>query len=107
MDDDFGEGEELNAAGETRLGFADAAGDDGLLPFGGQEVKDAVGFAVVGAAKDDGLSAEVRHERPRVMERRRVERQRLGRWRRLEWQVELMRRVGVEAPGQCAGGWRG
>ena len=64
----------LDAAGEAGFGLANTAGEDGLLPFWGEEVKDAVGLAIVGAAKDDGSSAKVRHGRPRGMGGRRTER---------------------------------
>ncbi len=57
--DNIGDRKEFNAAGEAGLFLADAAGEGGNLTFRREEVEDAVGLAVVRAAKDDGVSAKV------------------------------------------------
>lgn len=59
MDDYVGDTKKFDAAGEARFFFADAVGEGGNFALGSEKTKNAVGFAEIGATKDDGVSAEV------------------------------------------------
>ncbi len=59
MDDNVGDAKKFDATGEARFLFADAVGEGGNFALGSEKTKNAVGFAEIGATKDDGVSAEV------------------------------------------------